>query len=50
MGKTSIHTVEAHIRKCYDLDTNPDLIIIDYVDLLSSKKKNVDRKHEITST
>ena len=47
MGKTSIHTVEAHIRKCYDLDTNPDLIIIDYVDLLSSKKKNVDRKHEI---
>jgi len=47
MGKTSIHTVESHIRKCNDLNIKPDLIIIDYVDLLSSRKKNVDRKYEI---
>ena len=47
MGKTTIHTIEAHIRKCRDLDIEADLIIIDYVDLLSSKRKNVDRKYEI---
>ena len=47
MGKTSIHTIESHIRKCSDLDIAPDLVIIDYVDLLSSQKKNVDRKYEI---
>lgn len=46
-GRASIHTVESHIRKCIDLDVKPDLIIIDYVDLLSSKRKNVDRKYEI---
>ena len=46
-GKASIHTVESHIRKCIDQDVKPDLILIDYVDLLSSKRKNVDRKYEI---
>lgn len=47
MGKASIHTIEAHIKKCMDLDTAPDLIIIDYIDLLSSKRKNGERKDEI---
>ncbi len=47
MGKTTIHTIESHIRKCKDLDIDADLIIIDYVDLLSSKRKNADRKYEI---
>ena len=47
MGKATIHTVESHIRKCTDLEIKPDLVIIDYVDLLSSKRKNVDRKYEI---
>ena len=47
MGKATIHTVESHIRKCSDLDLKPDLVLIDYVDLLSSKRKNVDRKYEI---
>ena len=46
-GRASIHTVESHIRKCMDQDVKPDLILIDYVDLLSSKRKNVDRKYEI---
>ena len=46
-GKATIHTIEAHIKKCIDLDINPDLILIDYVDLLSSKRKTVDRKAEI---
>ena len=46
-GKASIHTVESHIRKCIDQDVKPDLVLIDYVDLLLSKRKNVDRKYEI---
>ena len=47
MGKATIHTIESHIRKCQDLDINPDLIIIDYVDLLATKKRTTDRKGEI---
>jgi len=46
-GKASISTVESHIKKCIDLDFKPDLIIIDYVDLLRSKKTNRERKDEI---
>ena len=47
MGKASISTIESHIKKCIDLDFKPDLIIIDYIDLLSSKRKNRERKDEI---
>ena len=47
MGKATISTIESHIKKCIDLDFKPDLIIIDYIDLLSSKKKNRERKDEI---
>jgi replicative DNA helicase len=46
-GKASISTVESHIKKCIDLDFKPDLIIIDYVDLLRSKRNNRERKDEI---
>jgi len=46
-GKASISTIESHIKKCIDLDFKPDLIIIDYVDLLRSKKTNRERKDEI---
>lgn len=47
MGKASIATIEAHIQKTTDLGHKPDLIIIDYVDLLKSKRKAIDRKEEI---
>ena len=47
MGRTTLSTVEAHINKVKDLGIEPDLIIIDYIDLLSTRKKNVDRKGEI---
>jgi len=47
MGKASIATIESHVQKCTDLGYKPDLIIIDYVDLLKSKKKSIDRKEEI---
>ena len=47
MGKASISSIESHIQKCTDLGHRPDLIIIDYVDLLKSKRKSIDRKDEI---
>jgi hypothetical protein len=47
MGKASISSIESHIQKCADLGHRPHLIIIDYVDLLKSKRKSIDRKDEI---
>jgi len=46
-GKASMSTIESHIKKCIDQDFKPDLVIIDYVDLLRSKKTNRERKDEI---
>jgi len=46
-GRSTVNTIEAHIKKCIDQDIKPDLILIDYVDLLSSKRKSIDRKFEI---
>lgn len=46
-GKATINTIESHIKKVISLGIEPDLIIIDYVDLLSSKRKSTDRKFEI---
>jgi replicative DNA helicase len=47
MGKTTPQSIENHIQKCKDLDFIPDIVIIDYVDLLSSKRRSADRKEEI---
>jgi replicative DNA helicase len=47
-GQATISTLESHIEKCKSLGFKPDLVIIDYVDLLSSKRRNViDKKQEI---
>ena len=46
-GKASISTIESHVQKCTDLGTRPDLIVIDYVDLLRSKRVSRERKEEI---
>jgi replicative DNA helicase len=46
-GQSTVNTIRSHIQKVKDLDFTPDLIIIDYVDLLSSKKRVQDRKGEI---
>jgi replicative DNA helicase len=40
MGKTTISSIESHIQKVKDLGIEPDLIIIDYIDLLSTRKRN----------
>ena len=46
-GRATISTVKSHIQKCIDQGFTPDLVIIDYVDLLGTKKKSADRKGEI---
>lgn len=44
----SLSTIKAHIQKTKDLGFNPDLILIDYVDLLKApSKKSRDKKEEI---
>ena len=47
MGKATISTIESHIQKCRDLDQAPDLVLIDYVDLLRADRSSKDRKDEI---
>ena len=46
-GKATISTIESHIAKATSMGSKPDLVIIDYVDLLSSRRKNRERKDEI---
>ena len=46
-GRASVSTIESHIAKSTSMGFKPDLIIIDYVDLLSSRKTNRERKDEI---
>jgi replicative DNA helicase len=47
MGKATISTIESHIQKCKDLGDAPDLVIIDYVDLLRANRVSKERKEEI---
>jgi replicative DNA helicase len=47
MGKVGVSGIESHIQKCKDLGHAPDVIIIDYVDLLKAKRGSSDRKDEI---
>ena len=46
-GRATISTIESHINKCSGMGIKPDMVIIDYVDLLSSRRKNRERKDEI---
>ena len=46
-GRATISTIESHLKKVNDLGVKPDLVIIDYVDLLATRKKTADRKGEI---
>ena len=46
-GRATVSTIESHINKCSGMGIKPDMVIIDYVDLLSSRRKNRERKDEI---
>lgn len=47
MGKASLNTIKAHLQKVEDNEFKPDLVIIDYVDLLKSGRSSSERKREI---
>ena len=47
MGKASLNTVKSHLQKVEDNEFTPDLVIIDYVDLLKSDRSSTERKREI---
>jgi len=47
MGKASLNTVKSHLQKVEDNEFTPDLVIIDYVDLLKSDRSSSERKREI---
>ena len=38
-GRATVSTIKAHIDKCNSLGFNANLVIIDYIDLLYSKRK-----------
>tara|TARA_R100001591_G_scaffold4078_1_gene9504 strand:- start:1604 stop:2968 length:1365 start_codon:yes stop_codon:yes gene_type:complete len=46
-GRATMSTIESHLGKCADMGIKADLVIIDYVDLLSGRKKTRERKDEI---
>jgi replicative DNA helicase len=47
MGKCTSHMIESHIQKCRDLGHAPDLVIIDYIDLMKSNRNRQEAKDEI---
>ena len=49
-GQASISTLEAHIQKMTDLGYPPDMVIIDYVDLLKSSSNARDEKEKLDNT
>ncbi len=49
-GQASISTLEGHIQKITDLGYPPDLIILDYVDLLKSISGSKDEKEKLDNT
>tara|TARA_R110000796_G_scaffold88004_1_gene189466 strand:- start:170 stop:1537 length:1368 start_codon:yes stop_codon:yes gene_type:complete len=49
-GQASISTLESHIQKMTDLGYPPDMIIIDYVDLLKSSSNARDEKEKLDNT
>ena len=46
-GRAPVSTIESHIAKVANMGVKPDLVLIDYVDLLSSRKRTRERKEEI---
>jgi len=42
-GQATVNTIHAHLEKCIQQDIHPDLIIVDYADLLTSKSSKEKR-------
>ena len=46
-GRATVSTIKSHIDKCDSLGFKADIVLIDYVDLLQSKRKSKEKKEEI---
>ena len=46
-GKATLSTVESHVNKVEGMGVKPDLVLIDYVDLLTTRSKLKERKDQI---
>jgi archaellum biogenesis ATPase FlaH len=42
-GQATVNTIHAHLEKCIQQDIKPDMIIVDYADLLTSKSSKEKR-------
>ena len=42
-GQATVNTIHAHLEKCIQQDIQPDMIIVDYADLLTSKSSKEKR-------
>jgi replicative DNA helicase len=42
-GQATVNTIHAHLEKCKQQNINPDLVIIDYADLMTSKSSKEKR-------
>ena len=49
-GQASIPSIESHVAKMTDLGYPPDMVIIDYVDLLKSTISSKDEKEKLDNT
>ena len=49
-GQASIPSIESHVAKMTDLGYPPDMVIIDYVDLLKSTISSKDEKEKLANT
>lgn len=47
MKRVGVSSIESHVQRCRDLGNPPDLVIIDYLDLLKSNSRSFERKDEI---
>ena len=46
-GKATLSTVESHVNKVEGMGVKPDLVLIDYVDLLTTRSRLKERKDQI---
>jgi replicative DNA helicase len=47
-GKASVNTIKGHIRQCFQIGFIPDLIIVDYLDLLKPAHKRKEKREELS--
>lgn len=47
-GKASLNTIKGHIQQCFQIGFVPDLIIVDYLDLLKPVHRRKEKREELS--